>query len=614
MRQLIISIFVIAMALTAFANQNPTAVAPSLSLDWPFGQLPKFQTKQELESGSVPALDRITPPPAGPVILDPEFGEREGIIVRYPFGFGDIFPQMVDNLQEYGIVYILVNNAFVESECYNYLASFGVPWENIECIHTPTNANWTRDYGPWFVWEENGDLSIVDMIYYPDRPDDDFVPEFLETHWGLGYYGPDIDHEGGNLMTDGHGTLMMSTHVFEANPGMTSRQVVELHQDYFGCDTTYIFERIQHDLTGHIDLWSKIMNDTTILVAQMLPDDDNYQLVENHAAMMDNIPTYNGGTYHIVRCPMPPLAYQWIYEYYKSYINSVLFNGLALIPIYGLQTDDAAIAAYQEALGPNWDVVGIDCNTIAWAGGAIHCTSIGVPEHEELYAHEVDFSFEPVSAPIVIPASGGNFNYEVGVENLETENYLFDFWVDVVLPNGSVFGPVFMRPSVNMGSLASINRELAQFVPPGAPAGTYTYRGHVGSYLPLIITGEDSFTFEKSGAADGSNRLSNWQVDGWTDGEIRNIVEAPRTYTMMENFPNPFNPETTIAFELPETMNITLSIYNVNGQLVETLADGTYNAGTHSLTWNAENLPSGVYFSVLNAGGNVQTRKMILMK
>ena len=195
------------LAGAAFADDNQKA-DPWSTYDWPSELLPRFETKQEKESGAIPSLDRITPPPTGLVTLDPEFGPREGVIVRYPFGYGNLLAQMVDNLQDFGIVYILVENAAVESDCYNFLASNGVPWENIECIYAPTNANWTRDYGPWFVWEEDNSLSILDPIYYPDRPDDDFIPEFLETYWGMGYYGPDFNHEGGNMMTDGQGTMM----------------------------------------------------------------------------------------------------------------------------------------------------------------------------------------------------------------------------------------------------------------------------------------------------------------------------------------------------------------------------------------------------------------------
>nr|MBC8277558.1 agmatine deiminase family protein [FCB group bacterium] len=325
--------------------------------------------------------------------------------------------------------------------------------------------------------------------------------------------------------------------------------------------------------------------------------------------------THTGGTFHIVRCPMPPVAYWWIFPYYKSYINSVLFNGLALIPIYGLEWDNEAIAAYQEALGPEWTVVGIDCNSIAPAGGAIHCTTIAVPDHIESYNQDVTLTFAPVSAPIIIPAGGGSFNYDVTVENLENDNILFDFWVDVTLPDGTVYGPLFIRNSVTLTALANVGRELSQTIPAPAPEGTYSYNGYIGSYLPLVINDQGSFTFEKTAASDGAYNENDWPVIGWNgDTELRNILEVPSRYVLKNNMPNPFNPETSISFELPEAADVRLSIYNVNGQLVETLAEGLLSAGNHSYTWNAQNMPSGVYFYSLEANGAVQTRKMVLMK
>jgi len=107
----------------------------------------------------------------------------------------------------------------------------------------------------------------------------------------------------------------------------------------------------------------------------------------------------------------------------------------------------------------------------------------------------------------------------------------------------------------------------------------------------------------------------DWPVIGWNgDTELRNILEVPSRYVLKNNMPNPFNPETSISFELPEAADVRLSIYNVNGQLVETLAEGLLSAGNHSYTWNAQNMPSGVYFYSLEANGAVQTRKMVLMK
>ena len=619
-RKLFVLSFVLVMVSLSFAADEQKNENSWSEHDWPFSFLPKWETKAEKQV-QPSGLDRLTPPPTMDVVLDPEFGFREGVIMRYPYGFGNQpFLGMIDAFQEVGIVYMLVENAAVESNCYNYVTSNGVPWENIECIYAPTNANWTRDYGPWFVWEDDSTLSINDLIYYSDRPQDDYIPEFLESYWGLGYYGPDIHHEGGNMMTDGNGTLMMTTRVYEANPGMNLQQVNDIHREYFGQDTTYVFQRIQIDATGHIDLWSKMMNDTTILVAQMQPGDVNYNLVEQHAARMDELPTAYGGTFHIVRCPMPPVQYQWGFGYYKSYINSTLFNNVAVIPIYEMLWDQQAIEAYQEALGPAWEVIGVNSNSIAWAGGAIHCTSIGVPYHEWDYLIDVAVTLEANSLPITIPANGGSFQFDAGIDNLESNPVISDFWVMVTLPDGSEFGPVLKRNSINLASLASLSREdMTQNVPQNAPPGIYTYTAYAGSYLPEVIRDEQSFEFEKLAADYSGETVYGWSLEGWdgewTDGGSVGFAQAvPGSFKLEQNYPNPFNPETTIEFNLNESSKIELLVYNVNGQIVDILFAGTKNAGNHSLVWNAENVPSGVYFYSLKVGSSVQTKKMLLVK
>jgi flagellar hook assembly protein FlgD len=87
-----------------------------------------------------------------------------------------------------------------------------------------------------------------------------------------------------------------------------------------------------------------------------------------------------------------------------------------------------------------------------------------------------------------------------------------------------------------------------------------------------------------------------------------------------QNVPNPFNPTTTIRYEIKESGLVSLRIYNVAGQLVRTLVDGHRNAGQlYEATWNGLNdggqpVASGVYFYKLVAKGYVQTKKMVLLK
>jgi hypothetical protein len=85
-------------------------------------------------------------------------------------------------------------------------------------------------------------------------------------------------------------------------------------------------------------------------------------------------------------------------------------------------------------------------------------------------------------------------------------------------------------------------------------------------------------------------------------------------FKLSENFPNPFNENTTIEFSIPERTHITLKIYNALGNVIQILADQVMNAGTYRCVFNGTRLNNGVYFSSLQSGGSLQVKQMILMK
>jgi len=95
---------------------------------------------------------------------------------------------------------------------------------------------------------------------------------------------------------------------------------------------------------------------------------------------------------------------------------------------------------------------------------------------------------------------------------------------------------------------------------------------------------------------------------------VENEDAIPAEMVLHANYPNPFNPETKIRFSMPEAGYITLSVFNTNGEEVAVLAKGNYFAGSHELSFQAGNLPSGVYFAVLNSGGKTLRQKMLLLK
>ena len=92
------------------------------------------------------------------------------------------------------------------------------------------------------------------------------------------------------------------------------------------------------------------------------------------------------------------------------------------------------------------------------------------------------------------------------------------------------------------------------------------------------------------------------------------VVSTLKYYSLTQNYPNPFNPLTIIEYTLPIRTEVNLIIYNLRGQEVTRLHDGEQPAGYHTLSWNASNFASGIYFYRLQAGDFVQTRKMVFLK
>jgi hypothetical protein len=94
--------------------------------------------------------------------------------------------------------------------------------------------------------------------------------------------------------------------------------------------------------------------------------------------------------------------------------------------------------------------------------------------------------------------------------------------------------------------------------------------------------------------------------------EIQDVV--PSDFVLEQNYPNPFNPATNIRFSLLEANQVTLKVYDMIGQEVATLVNQFMNAGTFEITFDASNLPTGIYTYSLTAGNFNSVKKMMLIK
>ncbi|MBT3617966.1 MAG: T9SS type A sorting domain-containing protein [Candidatus Marinimicrobia bacterium] len=100
--------------------------------------------------------------------------------------------------------------------------------------------------------------------------------------------------------------------------------------------------------------------------------------------------------------------------------------------------------------------------------------------------------------------------------------------------------------------------------------------------------------------------------------KTKTTAAVPTSFTLYPAYPNPFNPVTTIRFDIPvgviHELPLQLRIYDITGRMVETLLNKPLASGTHEITWNAESSSTGVYFIVLTSGNERQVQKVVLMK
>lgn len=116
----------------------------------------------------------------------------------------------------------------------------------------------------------------------------------------------------------------------------------------------------------------------------------------------------------------------------------------------------------------------------------------------------------------------------------------------------------------------------------------------------------------KQVTAVNSSRFS--VVVGPITTSVRELSEVPNVVVLHQNYPNPFNPSTQIAFELPQAMNVSVTVFDMLGREVAMLLNGSSKAGFNTVTWNASNVGSGIYYYRLVAGENTITKKMTLVK
>jgi len=179
-------------------------------------------------------------------------------------------------------------------------------------------------------------------------------------------------------------------------------------------------------------------------------------------------------------------------------------------------------------------------------------------------------------------------------------------------------------------------------VPLGAPVGHYIFTAYVVSPVTDSTFDDDSFGFQVASGpgrpGSGGNKLASsegmapWRViRGWFGynerkrgtADLKNTSsQLPKSFSITQNFPNPFNPSTTIQYEIPDkdgSVPVNISIYDLRGRLIINLVDEKKTPGTYRIHWDgrdekAHKVSSGVYLYKIVSGDITATRKMVLVR
>jgi len=291
--------------------------------------------------------------------------------------------QMAEAISQVADVEILVPSALWARAVWMYLSWRGhARMEHIHTLVLPTNDVWIRDYGPILAIDANQQLVALNHIYDPlplyPQQDDDAMPARWSAQHEIPLLNYDLHTEGGNLWTDGAGTLLISERIFYANPYYDRDALEDYLHRFLDFEKLIITPRVAIEETGHIDLLTKLASADTVLISAPTSFTSKMALTRNKR-LYQRERNAQGQPYNIVELPTPPLYFNWLaYPIRRSYTNALTINGSVLVPTFDIPEDDIALKVYEQAM-PDYRIVPIDCAVAINGGGAVHCMTKEVP-------------------------------------------------------------------------------------------------------------------------------------------------------------------------------------------------------------------------------------------
>ena len=287
-------------------------------------------------------------------------------------------------------VEICVQDAGEEEQARAILRHTGVRDDNVRFHHWPTNRVWTRDSGPIFVRNGSGEIALTDWRFnawakYDDWQLDDTLPDKVSALLHINRWQPQIGNhrvvlEGGSIDVNGAGVLLTTEECLlsefqQRNPGISREQMERCFAEYLGIEKVIWLRNgiVGDDTHGHVDDLARFVSEDTIVIASEDDrDDENYAILAEDKALLEQARDQHGKPFRIVTLPMPEPVIIAGQRVPASYANFYIANGAVLVPTFSDAADRVALNTLAE-LFPARKVIGIPCREFIWGLGALHC-------------------------------------------------------------------------------------------------------------------------------------------------------------------------------------------------------------------------------------------------
>lgn len=326
-----------------------------------------------------PADHTPIPYQGGPLRLPAQWEPLESVLLTWPVFYPPLWEahsQMVEAITPVAEAVIHVPSETWGRAVRWWLTKRQADLTRVRIVVLPTDDIWIRDYGPFVGLDENGSQVVVDAIFdpldtYPQERDDTMPARFAAGR-GLPYKALDLHIEGGNLWSDGAGTLLMSDDVLHRHAELGREGVTERLHAVFQFEKLIITPHLRLEETNHIDLLVKLADARTIFIGAPTTGLNDARLRAAADLLHDETNTA-GERYQLIQLPMPPLYLNWgIFPVWRSYTNALTVNGRVLLPVFGVPQDRRALDLYRRYM-PDYEIIPVDCAATAPGGGAVHC-------------------------------------------------------------------------------------------------------------------------------------------------------------------------------------------------------------------------------------------------